>query len=120
MAYSCVPRIKIIIFESMNRIEKLQEFLRESPDDSFLKHALALEMIKLGADEEAQALFESNLQADPGYLGSYYHLGKLLERQREFTKALEIYRKGLEQATLDRHAYSELERAINDLEDDLD
>ena len=34
----------------MERIEKLKEFLRASPADSFLQHALALEYIKTGDD----------------------------------------------------------------------
>ena len=37
----------------MNRIEKLMEFMKEKPGDSFVKHALALEYIKLGNDVEA-------------------------------------------------------------------
>ena len=32
----------------MEKIEKLKSLLRDSPDDPFLKHALALEYIKMG------------------------------------------------------------------------
>ena len=32
----------------MEKIEKLRNFLKDSPDDPFLKHALALEYIKAG------------------------------------------------------------------------
>ena len=64
----------------MDRIEQLQVFLKATPDDSFLQHALALELIKRGDDNDARILFEKILQREPGYVGSYYHLGKLLER----------------------------------------
>ncbi|HUR66777.1 MAG TPA: hypothetical protein VMZ03_10570, partial [Chitinophagaceae bacterium] len=64
----------------MNKIPRLMELLQQNPTDSFLQHALALENIKIGNDEEARALFESILQREPGYIGSYYHLAKLLER----------------------------------------
>ena len=64
----------------MNRIEKLHELLGQMPDDNFLRHALALEYIKLGNDKEARFLFESILNDSPDYIGSYYHLAKLLER----------------------------------------
>ena len=52
----------------MDRIEKLKEFLKASPTDSFLQHALALEYIKLGNDEEARHLFEALLNREPGYV----------------------------------------------------
>ncbi len=64
----------------MNRIEKLQEFLASNPKDNFLRHALALEYIKIGNDDEAKILFENILTEDETYIGSYYHLAKLLER----------------------------------------
>ena len=38
----------------MDRIEKLNEFLKDNPADSFVQHALALEYIKLGSDEKAK------------------------------------------------------------------
>ncbi len=103
----------------MSRIDQLKAFLAGTPDDSFLQHALALEYIKLGNDAEARALFEALLQREPGYVGSYYHLGKLLERQGHCAAAMEIYRKGMEatRAINDRHAYSELQGALEELED---
>ncbi len=72
----------------MERINKLKEFLQDSPNDSFIKHALALEYIKLNDDAAARLLFEEVLAYEPGYVGSYYHLGKLLERTGETTAAI--------------------------------
>ena len=63
----------------MNRIEKIHELLQQTPGDNFLRHALALEFIKIENDKEARVLFESILKDSPEYVGSYYHLGKLLE-----------------------------------------
>jgi Tfp pilus assembly protein PilF len=101
----------------MNRIEKLLEYLQATPDDNFIRHALALEYIKLGNDNDAKMLFESILNDSPGYVGSYYHLGKLLERNGEATKAIECYEKGMVQAKAanDQHAYNELQAAYEDL-----
>ena len=103
----------------MSRIDQLKVFLTESPEDSFLQHALALEYIKIGKDDIARSLFETILQRDAGYLGSYYHLGKLLERTGEQAAAIQVYRKGMETALIqhDRHAYSELQAALEELED---
>ena len=65
------------------RITKLKIFLQQSPDDCFLNHALALEYVKIGDEHQARTLFEKNLQHDPSYIATYYHLGKLLERVGE-------------------------------------
>lgn len=101
----------------MDRIEKLKEFLEGSPDDSFIRHALALEYIKLGKETEAKEQFETLLAADPGYVGSYYHLGKLLERSNDTITAIKIYETGMEQAKKagDQHAYGELRGAYEEL-----
>lgn len=103
----------------MSRIEKLLEFLRASPADSFLKHALALEYIKIERDDEAEKLFDEILANDPGYVGSYYHLGKLLERKPDFPGAIAVYQKGMEEAkkVKDQHSYNELQGAMEDLEE---
>ena len=101
----------------MDRIEKLKSFLADNPNDSFLQHALALEYIKNGNIAEARFLFEDILNREPGYIGSYYHLGKLLENIGETGLAIEWYKKGMEQAkkAKDNHAYNELQAAYEDL-----
>jgi Tfp pilus assembly protein PilF len=101
----------------MDRIEKLKEFLQKTPHDSFLKHALALEYIKLGDDTQAKVLFEEILEREPGYVGSYYHLAKLLERNNETDAAIKVYEKGMEEAQKagEKHAYGELRGAYEEL-----
>jgi Tfp pilus assembly protein PilF len=101
----------------MDRIGKLKEYLLASPEDSFLQHALALEYIKAGDDAEARRLFEALLQREPGYVGSYYHLAKLLERTGEHNLAIEWYEKGMAAAKAagDIHAYGELRSAYEEL-----
>lgn len=103
----------------MDRIEKLKEFLRGNPTDSFLQHALALEYIKAGDDAVARSLFEDILTRDPGYIGSYYHLAKLLERIGETALAIKCYETGIYQAGVagDRHALNELRGAYDELAD---
>jgi Tfp pilus assembly protein PilF len=91
--------------------------LLENPTDSFLQHALALENIKLGNEEEARRLFEEILNREPGYIGSYYHLGKLLERNNKTEEAVKVYEKGMEEAKKagDNHAFGELRGAYEEL-----
>lgn len=101
----------------MDRIAKLKEFLQASPDDNFLLHALALEYAKQGDEAEARRLFERILHRDPAYIGSYYHLAKLLERTGDTPGAIEWYEKGMDAARKagDTHALGELRSAWEEL-----
>jgi Tfp pilus assembly protein PilF len=101
----------------MNRIEKIKEFLIANPTDNFLRHALALEYTKAGRDQEARKLFEDILASSPDYVGSYYHLAKLLEKMEQVPLAIEWYEKGMAAAKAagDNHSYSELQAAYEDL-----
>ncbi len=101
----------------MDRVDKLKEFLVADPQDSFLKHALALEYIKLGKDEEAGGLFREILSREPGYIGTYYHLARLLERKEKTEEAIQVYEKGMEEAKKagDNHSYNELRAAFEEL-----
>lgn len=100
----------------MNRIQQLHHFLQESPTDSFLNHALALEYIKLNELEKAQIIFENILTNNPHYVGSYYHLAKLLEQTNQPKLAEFYYKKGMEIALLenDKHSYNELKSAYEE------
>ena len=97
----------------------LKSFLEKNPRDSFCRHALAMEWVKAGDDNAAKTQLESLLEDDPDHTGSYYHLGKLLERQGDTEAALTVYGRGLESAqrTNDAHAARELRQAMEALED---
>ena len=101
----------------MDRIAKIKEYLISNPKDNFLRHALALELIKTGDDKQARSLFEALLMETPTYIGSYYHLAKLLEKLEERELAIGWYEKGMAEAKLakDQHAYNELQAAYEDL-----
>jgi Tfp pilus assembly protein PilF len=101
----------------MDRIARINEFLQANPRDNFLRHALALEYLKLEEDTRARSLFEAILTESPDYVGSYYHLAKLLEKLQERELAIEWYEKGMAAAKKagDNHSYNELQAAYEDL-----
>ena len=101
----------------MDRIGLLKDYLEKSPGDSFLRHALALEYMKAGRDEEAIALWHVLLADDPDYSGSYYHLGKALEKAGDEDQAKEIYEKGINLTNKlnENHARNELQQALDEL-----
>ena len=100
-----------------NRIEKLQQFLQQTPADAFLNHALALEYVKMDDDHAARSYFEQNIQQQPDYVATYYHLGKLLERAGNTEAAMNVYESGMIVAKKagDNHTYNELQAAYEDL-----
>lgn len=102
----------------MDRIGKIRQLLEDSPEDLFLKHALALEYIKIERDKEARLLFEEILNTNPDYVGSYYHLGKLYERSNLIEKAKAVYQNGIAAAIKcgNTHAANELRAALDDAE----
>ncbi|MBC7905015.1 MAG: hypothetical protein H7Y27_16425 [Gemmatimonadaceae bacterium] len=101
----------------MDRIARIKEMMVAQPGDSFLKHALALEYVKMGEDAAAKMLFKSVLENEPSYLGSYYQLGKLLERQNLEAEAVETYRKGMTIAASqgDQKTHAELRSALEEI-----
>ncbi|HEU0064688.1 MAG TPA: tetratricopeptide repeat protein [Flavisolibacter sp.] len=103
----------------MDRVKILKDLLAAQPGDSFIQHALALEYIKKGDELEAKRLFENVLANDDKYIGSYYHLAKLLERCGEKDAAIKWYKTGMLKAKEagDQHAYNELQAAYEDLID---
>ena len=102
-----------------SRIEKLIAFIDRNPSDHFSRHALAMEYIKSGNDAAARRELETLLDRDPSYVGSYYHLGKLIERVGAPEQAVAIYQKGILEAEKagDRHAAGELRAALLNCED---
>jgi len=101
----------------MQRIERIIEFLNQQPKDNFLRHALALEYMKLEDYTKARDLFLNILTDSPDYIGSYYHLAKCLVLLQDIAPAIEWYEKGMAASKLakDDHAYRELQAAYEDL-----
>ncbi|MEO8885384.1 MAG: tetratricopeptide repeat protein [Mucilaginibacter sp.] len=95
----------------INRLEKLLEFIKNEPNDEFLKYALATEYLRLNETDKALTYYEDLVNNHPNYVGTYYHLGKLYEALNRKQDAINIYEKGMEIAKQkrDNHAFAELQ-----------
>ena len=102
---------------SLERIEQIKGFLSQTPDDPFLKYALAIEYIGLEQDDMAYEIFIDLTQNAPDYFATYYHLAKLYERRGDEATAIATYEKGMEitQRLGERHAHGELRSALEEL-----
>ena len=95
----------------MDRIAHLKVFIEKYPDDMFSRHALAMEYLKVGNEHMAEEVMRSLLQHDPGHTGTYYHLGKLLEKNGRMEEAIACYEEGIRQCA-NLKAYHDL-RELN-------
>ena len=102
-----------------NRLQYLTQLHEASPLDSFVLFALAKEHEGVGDLFQALSFYTRLKEADPRYVGTYYHLGKLYEQQNELQNAILTYKLGIEisRQAGDRHAMSELQGALLNLED---
>lgn len=103
---------------STDRLATLLDYLRDDPDDPFVRYALAQEYLKGGDTAEALRFFEELVTDQPDYVGTYYHLGKLYETLGRKDEAVQTYRAGIDAATRasDTHARAELQGALLEAE----
>ena len=101
----------------MNRIEILKGFLKDTPDDSFSRYALALEYVKLGQNDDALREFETVKTGDPEYVATYFQLGQLYQKLGQRHEAEKTFRTGITVAAKagDEHTKGELEGALEAL-----
>jgi tetratricopeptide (TPR) repeat protein len=109
-----------------SRLEQLFSFLEAAPNDPFTLYSIAYEYMQAGDFQEAIKYFLRLKEADPEYVGLYYHLGRCWAEIEEEEKAIATYRAGMAIAERKRdpHALSELRGALNqalgmDFEDDF-
>ncbi|MEX1010974.1 MAG: tetratricopeptide repeat protein [Balneolaceae bacterium] len=106
--------------QNHKKIARLARFVQRDPTDSFSKFALALELLKNNEGEKALQIFESIYRLDPGYLGIYYHLGKLYETLEQNGRARKLYLEGAELARSrsEQRTLEELEEALQNMDTD--
>ena len=106
----------------MERILKLKAFIQKDPEDLFSRHALAMELLKLGEHLDAIQEMEELLKIDFRHTGTYLHLGRTYEKTGDTSQALSTYKRGLEvcRSVNARHDLQELMAAYQQLEEELD
>jgi thioredoxin-like negative regulator of GroEL len=101
----------------MKRREKLEALLAESPDDTFLRYALALAVAAEGDSSAACARLEALLESDPQYVPAYFQLAQLQAGRGEGERAKPVLARGIEMARRagDAHAEGEMRGLLDQL-----
>lgn len=99
------------------RLKQLLGFLETAPQDAFTLYSVAYEYLNMEETETAIKYFDQLKSLHPEYIGTYYHLGKALEKIGNKNTAEEVYQAGITiaQKNKDRHALAELQTALNEL-----
>lgn len=99
-----------------DRIQQLEKFYAEEPDDPFNVYALALEYLKVDT-AKAGELFKELLEVHAGYLPTYYHAAKFFDATGNRAKAVEVFEKGIALAAKlqETKAMRELQSAYDEM-----
>jgi len=98
-----------------SRLEQLEEFLNQDPDDVFTHYLIALEYAAANRSEEAVAKFRELLARDPSYIPAHHQLGLLLARLNRTEEARRAFEHGIAAAAGDPHARSEMQESLDEL-----
>lgn len=102
--------------QETSRREFLRQTLRQNPDDTFARYALAVEL-SASTPEEAWKHFEYLLTHHPEYSATYYQAGMFLVNQGRREEARKVLAQGIEVTARQnkKHARSELQAALDSL-----
>lgn len=103
---------------TMKRREQLESMLADSPEDTFLRYALAMELESEGENERSLSLHRGLIEAEPPYVPSFFMSGQQLADLERIDEAIEILKQGAEQAGLqgNDHAKAEMISFLQSLE----
>jgi tetratricopeptide (TPR) repeat protein len=99
-----------------SRLNQLEQFYKDEPQDPFNLYALALEYLKLDLHKSREC-FDRLLTEHSQYLPTYYHAAKLYQDLNDREQAIAIYEKGIALAKKinDAKAIRELQSAYQEL-----
>ncbi len=105
----------------MSRLETLQQYIKDDPQDPFNHYALALELLKTDPDQ-AYREFKLLISRSPDYLPTYYPFAKLLIERKETEEALKIFETAMRTARKlqDHKTLRELQALKRDWEEGLE
>lgn len=107
----------------LSRIEMLQSFAEQEPENPFNWYALALEH-QNSSPEKASSLFHKLLNEHKGYLPTYYHAAHFFAEKGDLDLAKSVFEEGIHLAEKEKQSNTlrELKNSYQNFlfENDLD
>ena len=102
----------------MSRREQLEAMLADSPEDTFLRYALAMEWSSEGDDEKSVEIFRALMGDTPPYVPAFFMCGQSLVRLDRNDEAKTVLTEGIDQARQqnDMHAAGEMTEFLASIE----
>ena len=102
----------------MARIDQIREMLVESPDDTFLRYALAMELKSAEEHEPALKQFGELMKDEPPYVPAFFMSGQILAAIDRTEEAQAILTQGITfaQQQGELHAAGEMTEFLASLE----
>jgi cytochrome c-type biogenesis protein CcmH/NrfG len=102
----------------MSRREQLEEMLAESPEDTFLRYALAMELKSAEEYDACIKLFQELMKDVPPHVPAFFMAGQALAADDRVEEAQAVLTTGIEQAQAqgDTHAAGEMTQFLASLE----
>lgn len=103
----------------MPTLEQLESLLNESPDDSFLLYALAMELDNCGQHDRSLSIFDQLMRQTPPYVPAFFMSAQQLARIDRTIEARPILESGIKNARTqnDSHAAGEMAEFLATLGD---
>jgi lipoprotein NlpI len=104
----------------MNRLEQLQQFYKEEPNDPFNLYALALEVAK-SQPHQAFQVFKQLMTGFPDYVPAYYQAATLSLELALSNETKIILENGMSWAKSknDMKAFNEMRQLLNEVEGEI-
>ena len=104
----------------MNRLEQLEKFYKEEPNDPFNLYALALEISK-SQRQQAYQVFKQLITGFPDYVPAYYQAAVLSLELAMFNETKPILESGMSWAKSknDTKAFNELQQLLNEVDGEI-
>ena len=101
----------------MPSIEQIESLLKDSPDDTFLLYALAMELDNCEQHDRSLEIFGTLMQQQPPYVPAFFMSAQQLSRLGRVNEARTNLRNGIEQARSqnDLHAAGEMSEFLASL-----
>lgn len=102
----------------MSRRAQIEAMLKDSPEDTFLQYALAMELRSASLHEESLKLFGDLMAAQPPHVPAFFMAGQQLAGLDRIDEARQILKDGIKQANLqgNTHASGEMTEFLMSLE----